>query len=91
MAETRWGGEALERNVALGKEGWSRISPMQKQPSHPQMAPGFPRHSVSLSVGKPTALGKHSLPDLPAGPSVLVPEYYSLHLLSIKAEFYGHN
>lgn len=30
----------------------------------------------------PQASEKHSLPDLPAGPSVLVSEYYSLHLLS---------
>lgn len=28
------------------------------------------------------ALGKHSLPDLPAGPSALVSGYCSLHLLS---------
>lgn len=57
------------------------MSTMQKQLSPPRMALGFPTVSHFLWANL-LALGKHSLPDLPARPSVLVSEYYSLHLLS---------
>lgn len=56
-AEASWDGEAQETDLALrGKDRWSRMSPMQKQLSHPRVALVFPRHSVLFSMGKPMGL-----------------------------------
>lgn len=54
-AETSLEGEAQDENLALrGKDGWSRMSPMQKQLSHPRVALVFPRNKVSLVLCRQT-------------------------------------